>query len=72
MSALIQLRLASGLLAAMNHVLALPGSVCCLAARMPLLGAPPACIALCALKVVLSVYCVGESHNPTPQCVALT
>ena len=24
------------------------------------------------LKVVLSVYCVGESHNPTPQCVALT
>ena len=24
------------------------------------------------LKVVLSVYCVGESHNPIPQCVALT
>ena len=24
------------------------------------------------LKVVLSVYCVGEFHNPTPQCVALT
>ena len=24
------------------------------------------------LKVVLSVCCVGESHNPTPQCVALT
>ena len=25
-----------------------------------------------ALKVILSVYCVGESHNPTPQHVALT
>ena len=24
------------------------------------------------LKVILSVYCVGESHNPTPQYVALT
>ena len=25
-----------------------------------------------ALKVILSVCCVGESHNPTPQYVALT
>ena len=24
------------------------------------------------LKVILSVCCVGESHNPTPQYVALT
>ena len=49
-----------------------PARVCCHAEQNLSCGGNNRELFQMSLKVILSVYCVGEPHNPTPQHVALT